>query len=684
MENNFSDKTLNIDITDYWLIIQKRFFQILLIFLLIVTLTVVYTLKQPPVYQSECKIKISARQPMATIEGAQITWYGATGNEMSSEIELITSKDAILDMVAKILQNDAGKEKPSVITSDENKDYFTKFELDYVRNLAKFTPEEKSYINTLNASSLRAILQIEQVPSSDIVSIKVKGTYPAVTRAIADVVAMSYRADFWKSKTKDAKDTKTFIDERLQSVKDNLDKLKDNLQKSSEENTSFGDVETYKKQLTELRLELDKLKETYQDSHPKIEKQKKLIASIENQLSKIPQKKQTYDDNLAEWELNQNLRKSLGEFALKAEIDYKAKSEKSKDEIQLISLAATPSKLSPNEVMNIIVGSLFGLILGLIYAFVFEGLDTSIGKIEDVERITGLPVIAHIPLIGGKEVHSSFLKPLRFFLKPFASLVPFTKHEEPLDLDKKVLFNFDPLSVVAEAYKTLRTNIQFAIGTGKKSGNAIAITSASPREGKTLTATNLAIALAQMGKMTLLVEADMRRPKIADLFKIDSKQGLSDVLIGTIKADSAIRSTADFLMGDIEWDKLLGSQGIDNLHIMTCGTIPPNPSELLLSSEFREAISDMRQKYDFVIIDTPPILPVSDASIVGTVVDGTVLIYQSDTTSRHLLLRAIQNLKKNQTKLIGIVINQLSFDVVMMKTGRYKYKDGYAAYAKEE
>ncbi|OGV42305.1 MAG: hypothetical protein A2X48_19485 [Lentisphaerae bacterium GWF2_49_21] len=688
MENNFSDKTLNIDVTDYWLIIQKRFFQILLIFFLIVALTVVYTMKQPPVYQSECKIRISARQPMATIEGAQITWYGASGNELSSEIELISNKDEILTTVADVLKNDAGKENPTIITSPENKDYYADKDdknetiVKYIRNL-KFTPDEKLFISTLSAASLRGIIQIEQVPGSDIVMIRSKGSYPAVTIAITNLVAIVYRADFWKSKTKDAKDTKEFIDERLNGVKSTLDNLKGDLQKSSEENTSFGDVEIYKKQLTELRLELDKLKETYQDSHPKVEKQKNLVASIEAQLSKLPQKKQTYDDNLAEWELNQNLRKSLGEFALKADIDYEAKREKSKDEIQLISWAQSSSKLSPNEIMNIIVGSLFGLILGFIYAFVWEGLDTSIGKIEDVERITGLAVIAHIPLIGGQNVQNSFFKPLKLVLKPFRSLIPFSKSEDPLDLDKKILFNFDPLSVVAEAYKTLRTNIQFAIGTGKKTGNAIAITSASPREGKTLTSTNLAIALAQMGKMTLLIEADMRRPKIADLFKIDSKQGLSDVLIGSIKPDTAVRTTADFLMGDIEWDKLLGSQGIDNLHIITCGTIPPNPSELLLSAEFREMVSDMRQKYDFIIIDTPPILPVSDASIIGTVVDGTVLVYQSDTTSRHLLLRAIQNLKKNQTKLIGIVINQLSFDVVMMKTGRYKYKDGYAAYAKE-
>jgi capsular exopolysaccharide synthesis family protein len=127
-------------------------------------------------------------------------------------------------------------------------------------------------------------------------------------------------------------------------------------------------------------------------------------------------------------------------------------------------------------------------------------------------------------------------------------------------------------------------------------------------------------------------------------------------------------------MGDSEWDKLMETQGIDNLHILPCGTVPPNPTELLLSREFKNLINDFKAKYDFIIIDTPPTLPVSDSSIISTVVDGTVLIYQSDKTSRHLLLRAIQTLKKNQANLLGIVINQLSFDVILRSNrGNYAY-----------
>jgi Mrp family chromosome partitioning ATPase len=220
----------------------------------------------------------------------------------------------------------------------------------------------------------------------------------------------------------------------------------------------------------------------------------------------------------------------------------------------------------------------------------------------------------------------------------------------------------------------LRTNIHFAIGATKGKGNVIEITSTSPREGKTLTSTNLAIEIAKMGKTTLLIEADMRRPQIASLFKINEKPGLSDLLIETADESEAVRTITDILMGNSEWDRLTEVQGIDNLHIIPCGTIPPNPTELLLSNEFKKLIDKFREEYDFIIIDTPPTLPVSDSSIISPVVDGVVLVYQSDKTSRHLLLRAIQTLKKNRANLVGIVINQLSFDVILRsERGGYAY-----------
>lgn len=682
MENNyFGDKRLNIDITDYWLILRKRFFQVLVVFLLIFIGTISYTLNQPPVYQAESRIRISSRSPMATIEGSQITWYsGGSSGGIGSEIELISNKDILLNTAVDILRF---RDKSKMLNSYPDRDYYTEEEVNYFKGL-KFTKPEETALKSLTPDFLRTHLKIEPISGSDIIGIKIKSEYPNIVVAIVNVLAIVYKADSWKCKTLDAQETKNFVEKQLNKAKQELEADKTSLEESSKETVSLGSAGKLQDELTTLRIDLQKFKESYQDTHPKVIKLKNLIASIEDQLSKIPRTKQAYDDNLAEWELKQSLRKNLGEYFIKAEIDYEAKRLKSKDEVQIISKAQDANRMNSNNLINIVAGALFGIIVGCIYAFIWEGLDTSIGKIEDVERITRLPVIAHIPLIGSRRLLGrgsaySFFRPLEIMYRLMRSVVPISEKEEPLDLEKKILFKFDSFSMTAEAYRTLRTNIQFAIGAGKTTGNLIEITSTSPREGKTLTSTNLAIALAQTGKMTLLLEADMRRPQIAKLFKINEKPGLSDILIGTVDYKDAIRTFTDVLIGNTQWENLIEAQGLDHLHIIPSGTLPPNPSELLLSNEFRELAAKLREEYDFVIIDTPPSLPVSDSSIVSTVVDGTVLIYQSDTTSRHLLLRAIQTLMQNQAKILGVVINQLAFDVVLKsgRANRYGYSSRY-------
>ena len=685
MPNEMDNIKLHVDMSDYWLIIRKRYLLIFFVFAVVLSATISYTLKEEPIFQSECKILISARQPMATIEGAQITWYGARGHEMTSEVKLISGKDETLRQVLDILRLRADHPTSSVIPAEAYLD--ADKELPYIKRLA-FSEAEKNYIRNLNVNSLRGLLQIEPVPQSNIVSIKAQTPYPSVAEAIANVLAIVYRADSWHIKTQDASQTKRFIEEQLDKVKSELEKNKSTLEKASEETNAIGSAKILQDELTNLRIELQKLQEKYTPEYPKVKKQLKVIASLEEKLAKLPSTKNKYDDSMAEWELKQGLRKNLGEYYLKAEIDYEAKRQKAKDEVFIISDASRAGKLKPNEMMNIIVGAIFGIILGCLCAFIWEGLDTSIGKIEDVERITQLHVIAHIPLIGERIVPSSImlLSPFKPFWKLaqrlYRSVIPQRDVNAIPDFDKKLIFNLNPLSVEAEAYRTLRTNIHFAIGPRQASGaTVISITSSSPREGKTLTSTNLAIEIAQMGKMALLLEADMRRPCIAKLFKLNEKPGLSDILVGTAKADAAVRTLTDMLISNSEWEKFTETQGLDNLHILPCGTIPPNPTELLLSPDFKALIESFRSRYDFIIIDTPPTLPVSDPSIIGPIVDGTVLVYQSDRTSRHLLLRAIQTLLKNNTKLLGIVINQLSFDVIL-RSSSMKYS--YSAQSKTE
>jgi len=663
----------NVDLTDYWLILRKRSAHVLIVFLIVFTGVTAYTLRLPPEYEAEAKIRIASRQPMATIEGAQINWYGVRGNELESEITLIANKEEFLVATLDILRRRA---KSTPFTNPDEQWFYQD-----VRDLlftGSFSEEEERALRRMSPADLTP--RIESLPQSNIVAIRIRGPHPELIKAAANALAAVYRADYSRSRTQEARETMEFIGSQLERINRDFAAQREAGQKVAEEHVFLGSSRLYQDELTRVRIELERLSERYQDRHPRIAKQKQLIAKLEAQLARFPKTRQEHAEIQAVQEQQLALIRTLGEMHLKAKIDYEAKRLKAKDEVMVISRAESARKLRPNVLANCLAGAIFGLILGCFSAFVWEGLDTSIGKIEDVERVTRLPVIAHVPILDGmrrSRMSALLCGAWRRFRLVLSSLTPLPPPATPSTLENRILFNYDPMSVPAEAYRTLRTNIQFSLPAGQ-SGHVIAITSASPREGKTLTSTNLAIALAQMGKRALLLEADLRRPQVARLFRIAESPGLSDLLIGTAKVDQAVRTLSDILLGNSEWERLLDTQGIDQLHLLPCGTVPPNPTELLLSNDFRQLIAELRQRYDFVIIDTPPTLPVSDSSIISTVADGTVLIYQSDTTSRHLLLRAIQTLKKNQAHLLGIVINQLSFDVVLQSHGKYGYYYSYS------
>ena len=688
MENSIDSKRLNIDLADYWMIIRKRSLSVIFIFVLVVFATYTYTKSLMPEYEAVTKIKLALRQPMATIQGAQITWYGSRGNEIPSEIKLIKNKTGILSNVLDVLKYGV---KSNVY--QKNIEFFTNDVSNQVKRdtgnkkkmivkIAESINSNKellNYVNTLSPASIGGMLDIEQIPDTNIVKLIVRNRYPEICIAVANALAIVYNIDYWQSKTTQAKDQLDFIDTQLKAELAKQEKNTIKIVKSTEKESFLGSADIYKQELTHMNIELQKLLEKYTDKHPRVVKLKHLIHNLEEQLAEIPRVSQEVHKNKQDNSISEDFIKTLEELKLKANIDYQAKQSKAQEEIQVIAWAVSAPQTKPNFSVNMTVGILFGIILGCLFAFIWEGLDTSIGKIEDVERITGLPVIAHIPIIGSKGGQKTYFRSLKVLLKMFMKILPFSGNKEVSDLEQKVLFKFDSMSVIAEAYRTLRTNIQFAMGTVKATGNIISITSSSPREGKTLTSTNLAISLAQMGKSTLLLEADMRCPRVASLFQIDEKPGLSDVLIGTTKLDSAIRTITDLLVGEAEWDQLMEVQGLDNLNILPCGTLPPNPTELLTSPEFPTLIQQLRDRYEFIIVDTPPSLPVADSSIVSTVVDGTLMVYQSDTTSRHFLLRAIQLLQKNKAKLLGVVINQLAFDVVI--NSKSQYGDGYNTYS---
>ncbi|MBI4392115.1 MAG: AAA family ATPase, partial [candidate division NC10 bacterium] len=261
----------------------------------------------------------------------------------------------------------------------------------------------------------------------------------------------------------------------------------------------------------------------------------------------------------------------------------------------------TPSNL-PQTAAKTLVGLVVGLTLGLVLAFVVESLDTSIGTIEDVEAYIQVPVLGLIPNIDiTKEIREiGEVDPATVdgaLVERYAFLISLLLHK----------------STIAEAYRSLRTNLEFL--RLEKDLKTIVVTSASIGEGKTTTAINLAISMAQMGRKVLLIEADLRKPYLHHAFGIPKEPGLAEVIVGTYEWTDVLRTATDLMLGKLGLEKVVTAPGIDNLHILTSGHPPPNPAVFLNSQKMVELIRAFRDAYYAVIFDCSPILPVTDAVI---------------------------------------------------------------------
>lgn len=208
-----------------------------------------------------------------------------------------------------------------------------------------------------------------------------------------------------------------------------------------------------------------------------------------------------------------------------------------------------------------------------------------------------------------------------------------------MDKPKLIVYN-DPKSPISEAYRILRTNIQYSSLDNPM--KTIVITSAGPGEGKTTTIINLGITMAQSGLRVLLIDGDLRKPQIHRTFEIFNKPGLTDVLVNELNCKEGISSTY-----------------IERLEILAAGTIPPNPSELLASDRMKQFLGEIREDYDFVLIDTSPAAVVTDASILSAVADGTILVCASGGVSVGGARRAKELLENVNANIIGIILNKI-------------------------
>jgi succinoglycan biosynthesis transport protein ExoP len=296
-------------------------------------------------------------------------------------------------------------------------------------------------------------------------------------------------------------------------------------------------------------------------------------------------------------------------------------------EVALVTPALTPvSPSSPKPVQDALLGLAAGFALGLGAAFLRDSLDDRLASKDAAERAGGAPVLAMTPL------------------------VPSGRRPEPV-----VAVLAEPSSPAAEAYRSLRTSLQFA--RQERRLRVIVVTSPAVGDGKTSTLANLGVVFAQAGERVLLVSCDLRRPRIGEFFGLGERVGLTSILLGEHTMEEA----------------LVPVPGVDRLTLLPAGPIPPNPAELLNGDQVREIFGRLRDQFDLVLVDSPPVLPVTDAAILSQYADATLMLAAAGQTRRADLHRAAEKLDQVGTAILGIVLNK----VTRQTSREYGYGYGY-------
>ena len=309
-----------------------------------------------------------------------------------------------------------------------------------------------------------------------------------------------------------------------------------------------------------------------------------------------------------------------------ADLESVTTGQSSPVKVSIVSVPTVPTApISPTPTRNLALGVVLGLLLGLGLALLRDLLDTTIKSEKDCAEVTDATVIGSIGF-------------------------------DPEAAKNPLIVEVGPRSPRAEAFRTLRTNLQFVDAANHP--RSIVFTSSVPTEGKTTTTANLAITMAAAGARICVVEGDLRRPRLLEYMGMDGSVGLTNVLIGQAELGDVLQQFAD-----------------SSLYVLGAGAIPPNPSELLGSASMIATLKELESRFDVVIIDTPPLLPVTDAAVLSTIAGGTVVIVGAGRVDRDHLSRSLQSLETVQARVLGLVLNMIP---TQGPDGYYYYRQGYA------
>ena len=678
----------------YWDIARRRWGLTAVTALVVVTLTAIYTFKSKPVYRATAQVGIESETPQL--------------QTLNSLYQNLPTDEAFLRTQVKVLQSD-------------NLAFETVQQLELASNPA-FLPRP-SGSKTLDQTSrqgqgillsrFQGALSVSLSPNTHVVEVSFESTDPDLAAQIANALVKNYieynfhekydatrQATGWMEQQLDelkanveksqralvtyeranaivnVNDKQNVVEQRLSDLSKDLTAAESDLaQKESLYNLvrsnpsrvaliaqnellqrleeKYADLETrytearaasspnypkvvnLEKQVEEMQSLIDQerrrtVERTERDYKAAVGRVKLLQAAVAQQKAEVGELNQLLiQHNILkhDFESNQQLYENLLQHLKDATVSAGLRATN----INVVDPARPPAfPIRPRKAVNIAIGLIVGLLLGITLAVAQEGLQRrTIKTVEDVERLADLPALGLIPLAASAHKRSYALtkaKPTNGSRNGSVACIVST----------------EPASPVAESYRALQTSILFSSNPPPRT---ILVTSPGPGEGKTSTAVNLATVLAEGGRRVVLVDADMRRPGVSQTFALLKSKGLSGVLTGAYPLDEAIMTV----------------ESIPSLRVLPAGPHTPNPASLLSTSDKEALLQRLSETFDYVVVDSPPVLLVTDATILSSIVDGVILIVESGATGPASLVRAFRTLDTAGARLLGVAVNKFDF-----------------------
>jgi len=731
-------KEQEIDIRKYYRILKKRKWIIIALFFLVVGITAVQTFSATPLYQAAAQIVIEKENPnVMSIQ--EVLAVDSTGTDYyQTQYQIITSRTVARKVIAKLnLQNSPefcaalGPREDNFVSNIKNwfaePLRFWKEKLLSLRNTGK--PEDKDKkdedADAWLVNALIGRIKAEPVRNSRLVNVRVEAKDPALAAKIANEVVQAYIDQNLETKLTAAKDAVKWLIEQMDEERKKVEISENALLNYKETQgiiTNFSNdaenitaeklaklnaqvvesesqrveaetryrqalaaqnspdmldsisqvlnnplVQDIKKMEVELYNRMSELSKKYGAKHPQITaitselatlqerkmgEAKRVVSSLRNEYNLALAREQSLKQALNRQKtesLDMNKKairygvlqrdaessRNMYELLVKRFKEASLTEEMKTGNIRIIDRAEVPkAPVSPNKTRNILLGAVLGLMLGIGMVFALEYFDNTFKFPEEIKNHLDIPYLGPVPVFDTEEGAEGAVGDL--------------------------ITVKDTKAMASESFRGIRTGILFSsVDTPPK---VILVTSAAPSEGKTICIANLAVTMAQDGSKVIILDCDMRRPRVHHVFQLPKDKGMSGLIAGKNKLDDVIFST-----------------GIENLDVIPSGPVPPNPAEIIGSKKMTELLEELKTRYDKILIDSPPVMAVTDSLLLAGMSDGVVLIIKTGLTARQMVKNALEQIESVKAKVLGAVLNAIKAD----KDSYYYYQYYYYYYGED-